>query len=191
MFEKEQERYLTGRISFLKGDGRQSITGSFHPIYSGEWSEQAYVKPIAKLFSYIASHNRSACNDFLKRNADAINTRDQLGRTPLQFALLCSAEEICLELIEQGGRMTSRMVDGRCSLHLAAQMGLPKVVKALLEKSEKNKAEKEAKEMEIKESEGKDKDVQMKDQDDEVRDSSEDDWSSEDEEDKDYEEAKK
>ncbi|KAG8895673.1 hypothetical protein FRC01_012258, partial [Tulasnella sp. 417] len=169
MFAKEQEQYITGRITFLQEDpGRQSITGSFHPIDSGEWSEQAYLKPLAKLFSYIASHNRTACNDFLKRNADAINTRDHLGRTPLQFALLCSAEEICLELIEQGGRMTSRMVDGRCSLHLAAQMGLPKVIKALLEKSEKNKAEKEAKEKEAKENEGKDKDVEMKDKEDEV-----------------------
>ncbi|KAG8944600.1 hypothetical protein FRC00_010508, partial [Tulasnella sp. 408] len=101
------------------------------------------------------------------------------------------------------------MVDGRCSLHLAAQMGLPKVVKALLEKSEKNKAESEAKEKEAKENEGKDKDIKMKDRDDEarsftcvagmiadnghpqIRDSSEDDWSSEDDIDKDYEEAKK
>ncbi|KAG8888933.1 hypothetical protein FRC00_014621, partial [Tulasnella sp. 408] len=87
--------------------------------------------------------------------------------------------------------MTSRMVDGRGALHLAAQMGLPKVVKALLEKSEKNKAEKEAKEKEAKENEGKDKDVEMKDKEDEIRDSSEDDWSSEDDEDKDYDEAKK
>ncbi|KAG8943942.1 hypothetical protein FRC00_010877, partial [Tulasnella sp. 408] len=157
----------------------------------GEWSEQAYLKPLAKLFSHIASHNRSACNDFLKRNADAINTRDHLGRTPLQFALLCSAEDICLDLIEQGGRMTARMVDGRGALHLATQMGLPKVVEALLEKSEKNKAEKEAKEKEAKENEGKDKDVKMKDRDDEIRDSSEDDWSSEDDEQKDYDEAKK
>ncbi|KAG8918956.1 hypothetical protein FRC00_011917 [Tulasnella sp. 408] len=70
-------------------------------------------------------------------------------------------------------------------------MGLPKVMKALLEKSEKNKAEKEAKEKEAKENEGKDKDVEMKDKEDEIRDSSEDDWSSEDDEDKDYDEAKK
>ncbi|KAG9049850.1 hypothetical protein FS837_008900 [Tulasnella sp. UAMH 9824] len=193
MLEKEKERYITGRISFIQEDpGRQSITGSFHPIDSGEWSEQAYLKPLAKLFAHIASHDLAACNDFLKRNADAINTRDHLGRTPLQFALLCSAEDICLELIEQGGRMTSRMVDGRGALHLAAQMGLPEVVKALLEKSEKNKAEKEAKENEVKENEGKDKDVKMKDQGDEIRDSSEDDWSSEDDDEKgDYEEAKK
>ncbi|KIO26966.1 hypothetical protein M407DRAFT_23791 [Tulasnella calospora MUT 4182] len=192
MFETEQEQCITGRISFLQENpGRQSITGSFHPIDSGEWSEQAYLKPLAKLFSYIASHSRSACNDFLKRNADAINTRDHLGRNPLQFALLCSAEEICLDLIEQGGRMTSRMVDGRCSLHLAAQLGLPRVVKALLEKNEKNKAEKEAKEKEAKENERKDKGVKMKDKDDEIRDSSEDDWSSENDEDRDYEEAKK
>ncbi|KAG9028668.1 hypothetical protein FS837_003824 [Tulasnella sp. UAMH 9824] len=192
MFEKEQEQFITGRVSFMQEDpGRQSITGSFHPIDSGEWSEQAYLKPLAKLYSYIASHNRPACSEFLKRNAEAINTRDHLGRTPLQFALLCSAEDICLDIIEQGGRMTARMVDGRCSLHLAAQMGLSKVVKALLEKSEKNKAENEVKEREAKENARKDKDVKMKDRDNEIRDSSEDDWSSEDDEEKDYEEAKK
>ncbi|KAG8952591.1 hypothetical protein FRC04_003952 [Tulasnella sp. 424] len=211
MFEKDQEQFLTGRVTFIQDDpGRQSITGSFHPIDSGAWSEQAYLKPLVKLFSLIVSHNRSACNDFLKRNAEAIKARDHLGRTPLQFALLCSAEDICLDLIEQGARMTSRMVDGRCSLHLAAQMGLPKVVKALLERSERNKLEKEAKEKEAKEKE-KNKSVKVKDQDDEVRffgwhsgsglssrrkclqirDSSEDDWSSEDNEDEDYEEAKK
>ncbi|KAG8894313.1 hypothetical protein FRC00_009125, partial [Tulasnella sp. 408] len=168
MFGKEQEQFITGRVSFMQENpGRQSITGSFHPIDSGEWSEQAYLKPLAKLYSYIAAHNHSACSEFLKRNAEAINTRDHLGRTPLQFALLCSEEEICLDLIEQGGRMTARMVDGRCSLHLAAQMGLSKVVKALLEKSEKNKAESEAKESESKQNERDGNDVKMKDRDDE------------------------
>ncbi|KAG8933990.1 hypothetical protein FRC01_005887 [Tulasnella sp. 417] len=209
-FEKDQEQFVTGRVSFMRDDpGRQSITGSFHPIDSGEWSEQAYLKPLAKLYSYIAAHDRRTCNEFLKRNAEAINTRDHLGRTPLQFALLCSAGDICLDLIEQGGRMTARMVDGRCSLHLAAQMGLGEVVKALVEKSEKNKAEKEAKEKEAKGKEAMDKDAKTKDRDDEVRrligvagmktykkpsqirDSSEDDWSSENDEDKEYEEAKK
>ncbi|KAG8933989.1 hypothetical protein FRC01_005886 [Tulasnella sp. 417] len=191
-FEKEQEQFITGRVSFIQDNpGRQSITGSFRPIDSGEWSEQAYLKPLAKLFSYITSNNRLACNEFLKRNADSINARDHLGRTPLQLALLCSVEDICSDLIEQGARMTSRMVDGRCSLHLAAQMGLPRVVKALLEKSEKNKTEKEASEKEAKEEKGDDGDVTMKNYDDEIRDSSEDDWSSQDDDEDDYEEAKK
>ncbi|KAG9049848.1 hypothetical protein FS837_008898 [Tulasnella sp. UAMH 9824] len=189
MFEKEQTQFLTGRVSFIQDDpGRQSITGSFHPIDSGEWSEQAYLKPLDKLFSYIASHNRLACNDFLKRNAESINNRDHLGRTPLQFALLCSAQDICLDLVEQGARMTSRMVDGRCSLHLAAQMGLPEVVEALLEKSAKNKVETGFSEREIKEGDGKDEDPEVKGRDDEVRDSSEDDWSSEEEEEDDDDE---
>ncbi|KAG8914790.1 hypothetical protein FRC01_003909, partial [Tulasnella sp. 417] len=61
MFEKEQTQFLTGRVSFIQDDpGRQSITGSFHPIDSGEWSDQAYLKPLAKLFSYISSHDRPA-----------------------------------------------------------------------------------------------------------------------------------
>lgn len=170
------------------------MTGSFRPIDTGEWSDQAYIKPLAKLFTLIASHDRAAVNDFLKKNADAINTRDHLGRTPLQFSLLCSAEDIALDIIEQGGRMTSRVVDGRSTLHLAAQMDLPNVVKAMLAKSEKNKAEAEAKEKEEKKAS---KDVKMKDAEDDdekVRDSSEDDWSEEEKEDgeeEDYEEAKK
>lgn len=61
------------------------------------------------------------------------------------------------------------MIDGRCSLHLAAQMGMVKVVKALLEKSEKNKIEKGPDENDAKVENVKDKDVDMEDQKDEVR----------------------
>ncbi|KAG8896244.1 hypothetical protein FRC01_011931, partial [Tulasnella sp. 417] len=190
-FRKEQEQFITGRVSFIQVDpGRQSITGSFRPIDNGEWSEQAYITPLAKLFSHIASHNRQACNDFLEHNPDAIKSRDHLGRTPLQFALLCSAEDICLDLIAQGGRMTSRMIDGRCSLHLAAQMGLLKVVKALLEKSKRNKMENESKK-EAKIGGGENSGARKGGEDDEVRDSSEDDWSSAGEQNEDSGEAKK
>ncbi|KIO24997.1 hypothetical protein M407DRAFT_211280 [Tulasnella calospora MUT 4182] len=191
VFRKEQEQFLTGRVSFMQVDpGRQSITGSFHPIDSGEWSEQAYLKPLTKLFGYIASHNRSACNDFFKHDPNAIKTRDPLGRTPLQFALLCSSEDICLDLIEQGGRMTSRMIDGRCSLHLAAQRGFPRVVKALLEKNENNRIEKESKNK-TKVEDGENTGAAIRGKDGEIRDSSEDDWSSGDDQDQVYEEAKK
>lgn len=64
----------------------------------------------------------------------------------MQFALLCSAEEICWDLIEAGGRMTVKMVDGRSSLHLASQMGLESVVRRLLERSGRDAKEKQARE---------------------------------------------
>lgn len=140
------------------------ITGSFRPIDNGEWSEQAYLKPLDKLFGYITSHNRSACKHFFKENPDAINGRDHLGRTPLQLALLCSAEDICTDLIELGARMKLRMVDGRNALHLAAQMGLPKVVEALLTRSKKNQAESPEEDPKEKEEE----DVEMNDGEEEV-----------------------
>ena len=146
MFAKDSEQFITGRIAFMEEDpGRQTMTGSFRPIDTGEWSDQAYIKPLTQLYTLIASHNRAAVKDFLKRHADATNTRDPLGRTPLQFALLCSATDICLDLIEMGSRMSARLVDGRSTLHLAAQMDLPLVVKALLERNEKNKVEAEQK----------------------------------------------
>lgn len=63
--------------------------------------------------------------------------------------------------------MTARLVDGRCSLHLAAQMDQERVVVALLEKSAKNKIEQEEKEKAEK-AKAKDGDVDMKDADDEV-----------------------
>ena len=178
-------------LSFLQEDpGRQIFTGSFNPIDYGEWSEQAYIKPITKLFNAIAVHDRPAVAQFIKTHADSTNpkTRDHLGRTPLQFALLCSAEDIAIDLIDAGARMTARVVDGRTGLHLACQMDLERVVKKMLEVSEKNRLEAEEKEKLEKEKkkaeEDKDGDVAMdqqaKDEEDRIRASSEDDWSSED-----------
>lgn len=132
--------------SFMQEDpGRQSMTGSFRPIDEGEWSEQAYIRPVTKLFSAIASHDRAAVSDFVKKNADSTKWRDHLGRTALQFAVLCSASDICKDLIDAGARMTARLVDGRTTLHLACQMQLEDVVAKMLTKSDQTKAEVEQK----------------------------------------------
>ncbi len=92
--------------------------------------------------------------------------------------------------------MTSRVVDGRTALHLAAQLDLPKVVRKLLERSAVNaeKAKEEEKaakssaehkknedEMDVDadEGEGQGDDEDGDEDEDEDHDSSEDDWSSE------------
>ncbi|KAG8845631.1 hypothetical protein FRB96_002317 [Tulasnella sp. 330] len=70
-------QFLTGRIAFMKDDpGRQSITGSFHLIDEGRWSEQAYIRPITRLFTSIPAHDRTAVKDFVKKNADSTKWRD-------------------------------------------------------------------------------------------------------------------
>lgn len=123
-----------------------------------------------------------------------IDRRDHVGRTPLQVAILAKEVDIASDLIDAGARMTSRLVDGRTALHLAARLDLPAVVRKLLERSavnaekakEEEEAEKKAKEqkdedaMEVDEEE---EEEQGEDADDE-RDSSEDDWTSESDEEK-------
>ncbi|KAJ2911616.1 hypothetical protein MD484_g8798, partial [Candolleomyces efflorescens] len=44
--EDDRETYVYGRVEFIEDNpGRQSLTGSFHPIFSGEWCQQAYACP--------------------------------------------------------------------------------------------------------------------------------------------------
>ncbi|TDL26647.1 ankyrin [Rickenella mellea] len=189
--EEEDKTYIRGRVAFIQDDpGRQSMTGSFKPIDVGEWSAQAYIGLTEKFFTAIASLDRVSVQRMIAEGID-VNRRDHVGRTPLHVAIICKAVEICGDLIDAGARMTARLVDGRTSLHLAAQYDLPEVVGAMLERSgfnekeaeEKERAEKEAKAIE--EEKDADGDSTMADDDDGSEAiSSEDDWSSEEEEEK-------
>ena len=176
------------------------MSGSFHPIDEGEWAEQAYVGPTEKLFNAIVARDRATVASIISAEGFDVDRRDYVGRTPLQVAILSKAVDVACDLIDAGARMTSRLVDGRTALHVAAQLDLPVVVKKLLERSaindEKAKAEEAAKkeEKEAKDSDAMDVDDEDKESsgsdDDEERDSSEDDWSS-DGEDKPAKDAKK
>ncbi|KAH9017611.1 ankyrin repeat protein [Lactarius pseudohatsudake] len=153
--DKEDKSYVRGRITFIKEDpGRQSISASFNPIDEGEWSETAYVQATAKFFGAISKNDVLAVKQMIEDGED-LNRRDHVGYV----------------LIDAGARMTARLVGGRTSLHLAAQMGHVSLVKTMLERSAYNKenVEVERRKMEeaaaLKETDG-------------VRMSSEDDWSS-------------
>ena len=65
-------------------------------------------------------------------DGEVLNRRDQVGRTPLHVAILSNSVEVGCFLIDAGARMTARLVGGRTSLHLAAQMGQVSLVKKLL-----------------------------------------------------------
>ena len=101
-----------------------------------------------------------------------VNHRDHVGRTSLHVAIISRASDIACELINAGGRVSARLVDGKTPLHLAAQYDLVDVVKKLLEQSAVN-AEQVKKGDADKMDEDEDK--AKKDLD---RPSSEDDWSS-------------
>ncbi|KAL7278324.1 hypothetical protein ACG7TL_008300 [Trametes sanguinea] len=200
--ETEDESYVRGRIQFIQENpGRQSISGSFNPIDEGEWSEQAYMGPTEKLFNAIVSGDRISVARVIATGETDLNRRDHVGRTALQVAILSKETDIACDLIDAGARMTSRLVDGRTALHLAAQLDLPSVVRKLLERSavnaEKAKEEEEAAkkakavdEIEVDDVEGEDganndEDDDDDDDEDSERDSSENDWSSDDGKDKD------
>ncbi|KAH9930561.1 ankyrin [Amylocystis lapponica] len=189
---EEDKSYIRGRIEFMVEDpGRQSISGSFNPIDVGEWAAQAYMGPTEKLFYAIVTNNRAAVADIVSQEGFDLERRDHVGRTPLQIAVMSKAVDIACDLIDAGARMTSRVVDGRTTLHLAAQLDLPVVARKLLERSAVNaeKARKEAEEAErakqvekeAREAEADvvdDEDIGDEDDEEDEHDSSEDDWHS-------------
>ena len=106
-------------------------------------------------------------------DGEDINRRDHVGRTPLHVAIISNSVECANILIDAGARMTARLVGGRSSLHLVAQMGQAGLVKKMLARSAYN-AEKSAEEKLKTEKAGENPDEAER-----VRLSSEDDWSSE------------
>jgi len=125
--------------------GRQLLTGSFHPIDTGEWAVQVYLGATEKLFKAIADNDRETVGDILHSEGTDLRVRDHVGRTCLHLALLARRPDIALGLIDAGARITSRLVDGRTALHLAAQHGLDDVVTKLLGRSRANEQAEEAK----------------------------------------------
>jgi ankyrin repeat protein len=159
---------------FIEEDpGRQSISGSFNPIDEGEWSDSAYVQATAKFFGAISKNDTVTTTQMIEDNVD-VNCRDHVGRTPLHVAILSNSVECANALIDAGARMTARLVGGRTSLHLAAQMGQTSVVRKILVRSAYN-AEKSAEKRNAEEAASADDPGGAE----RVRMSSEDDWSSE------------
>ena len=157
---------------FIEEDpGRQSISGSFNPIDEGEWNETAYIQATAKFFSAISKNDVLAVKQMIEDGED-LNRRDQVGRTPLHVAVLSNSLEVGCVLIDAGARMTARLVGGRTSLHLAAQMGNVTIVTKMLERSAYNKEK-------VEEDKRKLEDAAAAKEPEGVRMSSEDDWSSE------------
>ncbi|KAH9034021.1 hypothetical protein EDB83DRAFT_2296389 [Lactarius deliciosus] len=170
--DEEDKSYVRGRIGFIEEDpGRQSISGSFNPIDQGEWSETAYVQATAKFFGAISKNDVLAVKQMIEDGEDLANRRDHVGRTPLHVAILSNSAEVGCVLIDAGARMTARLVGGRTSLHLAAQMGRVSLVKKMLERSAYNKEKAEEEKRRIEE-------VAAPKETDVLRMSSEDDWSS-------------
>ncbi|KAI9451557.1 hypothetical protein BJY52DRAFT_1297191 [Lactarius psammicola] len=170
--DEEDKSYVRGRIAFIKEDpGRQSISASFNPIDEGEWNETAYIRATARFFGAISKNDVLAVKQMIEDGED-LNRRDQVGRTPLHVSILSNSVEVGCVLIDAGARMTARLVGGRTSLHLAAQMGQVSLVKKILERSayNKEKAEEERRKME---------EAAAAEGTEGVRMSSEDDWSSE------------
>ncbi|KAI9462535.1 hypothetical protein F5148DRAFT_1286433 [Russula earlei] len=120
--DEEDKIYVRGRIGFIQEDpGRQCISGSFNPIDEGEWGETAYTQATAKFFGAISKDDTVTVTQMIKEGED-VNRRDHVGRTALHLAILSNSVEVASVLIDAGARMTARLVGGRTTFHLAAQM---------------------------------------------------------------------
>jgi ankyrin repeat protein len=172
-------------LRFIKENpGRQSISGSFHPIDDGEWTEQAYIGESEKLCRAIQSFDRATVLRMINVDGVNVNRRDHVGRTPLHVAIISRASDIACDLIDVGSQMTARLADGRTALHLAAQSDLPDVARKLLQRSIINKEKAEAVKEADKKTQHMNEDDPMDggDEDEEKdgdNDNSNDDWSSE------------
>ncbi|KAK6436527.1 hypothetical protein LTR95_007279 [Oleoguttula sp. CCFEE 5521] len=142
---EEGKVYISGDITFITDDpGRQTI-GSFNPISSDDYTEQAYVGNTQALMQAIVDHDLEYVLAWAKQEGNDPNTRDYTGRTPLHLAVMQSTSEVVKCLIEHGARLVARVVDGKTALHLAAIRGDAEIVSVLLRKSEANEEEEEAK----------------------------------------------
>ncbi|OQO13617.1 hypothetical protein B0A48_01846 [Cryoendolithus antarcticus] len=142
---EERKIYVSGDITFITDDpGRQTI-GSFHPISSDDYTDQAYVGNTQALMQAIVDCDLEYVLAWLEHEGNDPNTRDYTGRTPLHLAVVQSSLEVVQCLIDHGARLMARVFDGKTALHLAAIRGSTEIVSALLRKSEANEEEEEAK----------------------------------------------
>jgi ankyrin repeat protein len=128
-------------------------------------------------------------------DGEELNRRDQVGRTPLHLAIFSHSVEVGCALVDAGARINARLIGGRNSLHLAAQMGQASLVQKILERNAYNKENVPEDRRKIEDEDvcmsnededvvmsDEDEDVVMSDEDEDVCMSSEDDWSSSSEE---------
>ena len=106
-------------------------------------------------------------------DAEDLNCRDHVGRTPLHVAIMSNSVECANILVDAAARMTARLVGGRTFSHLAAQTGQISLVKKMLAHSAYNEV-KSAEEKPMAEEAEKNTEATER-----VRMSSELDWSSE------------
>jgi ankyrin repeat protein len=139
--EQESKIYVSGVISFMKDDcGRQAI-GSFNPLSPEQYTDMAYVGNTQLLCQAIVDQDLHYVQQWLSQEGNDPSTRDHTGRCPLHLAVTSSSLEIVQCLIDHGARLVARLVDGKTALHLACLRGDPRMVAALLKKSEVNEEE--------------------------------------------------
>lgn len=88
--------------------------------------------PLGSLCNEIVSGNIAGVQKILEINVAICNHYDQVGRSPLHLACMCSSPEITRYLVEQGASPSSRMLHGQTAFHIAAARGSTEILGALL-----------------------------------------------------------
>jgi ankyrin repeat protein len=149
---EDDKIFIRGKMEFIKDDpGRQTI-GSFHPLTDDDWTSQAYITNVrVDLCSACVRGDVDIVENILKQNSLSnvdedfqvervnIESRDYLGRTPLQLAVLGGHTELVKILLKYDARIIARMSDGKTVVHLASQYGFLDILELLIQKSNENK----------------------------------------------------
>ncbi|KAB8227546.1 ankyrin repeat domain-containing protein [Aspergillus alliaceus] len=116
--EKEiNQTYVSGGLTFIKDDPGRQMIGSFHPLSKINWTKYAIVE-----------HGFKEVESCIVKGAIKLNHRDKLGRTPLHLACMCSTPEIVQIMLDNGADLTSRLVNRKTALRLAAARGETKII---------------------------------------------------------------
>lgn len=67
----------------------------------------------------------------METDAAICNQYDQVGRSPLHLACMCSSPEITRYLVDRGASPARRMLDGQTAFHIAAARGNVEILHAL------------------------------------------------------------
>jgi len=135
--------FVKGELKFIDSRDRAPPIKDYN-----EWVSDAYIKSEnLKFYDAIAKGDIGYIRELVDDKNDGIdiNEKDYLNRSPLHLAVLNGHLEIVDLLLENGAKITAKMIDGRTSVHLASQSGYLDILKLLFKKSKLNEQLKNSK----------------------------------------------
>ena len=95
---------------------------------------------VENLFDAARYGNLEICNEMLSTTPGDLNAQDDVGRTPLHFAIAFGHEKVARRLMKEGADLAIVDEKGNTPLHYAAGYGYEAIVEALIARGADKKA---------------------------------------------------